>query len=646
MNTSEQPHIVIVGAVAGGASCAARLRRRNEFARITLIERGGDVSFANCGLPYYIGGEITDRTRLALQTPQSLEAMLGLTVRTHTEALAIHPQAKTLRIRNLRTLEEEDLPYDKLVLAPGAVPLCPPLPGIDDPRIHTLRTLQDMDGIKSAAASARKAVVIGAGFIGLEMTEQLIRLGLDVALVEMQPQVLPQLDPEMTRMVEDALRDEGVHLLLGETVSGFSAPSDPETASLSLSLASGSTLEADLVILSIGVRPENTLAKDAGLELGPRGHVRVNGHMLTSHPDIYAVGDVIEHTEPVFGKPAAVPLGGLANRQGRVAADHIADGDITVPYPGSLGTSIVRVFETVAAVTGWTEKRLKAENIPYRTTVINDFHHASYYPDAIPLSIKLLWSPETERVLGAQAVGIEGVDKRIDVLATAIIGKLTIDQLTHLELAYAPPFGSAKDPVNLAGFSAGNIRDGLIDPLFDIPEDTTNLQIVDVRPKVLFDLCGTPNAINIPLGELRKRLGELDKSVPVATVCAFGKTSYFAARILRQHGFNAASVLGGIRVCRDYKTPFKPPVPEPEPTVDVVEFIDATGISCPGPILKLDTALKTLPTGHKLEIRATDPDFGRDLMRYCNEHSHDLEAFHRDHGVYTARINPKPATAS
>jgi NADPH-dependent 2,4-dienoyl-CoA reductase/sulfur reductase-like enzyme/rhodanese-related sulfurtransferase len=546
MHSSDTPHIVIVGAVAGGASCAARLRRRNEFARITLIERGGDVSFANCGLPYYIGGEITDRSRLALQTPQSLEAMLNVQVRVHTEALSIDPGSKTLKIKNLRTDQEEDIPYDNLVLAPGAVPLRPPLPGIEDSRVLTLRTLQDMDAIKQTAGSAKSAVVIGAGFIGLEMAEQLVHLGIDVSLVEMQPQVLPQLDPEMTRFVEDSLRAGGINLLMGDSVKGFESGER-----LTVSLASGKFLETDLVILSIGVRPENTLAKNAGLALGPRGHVKVNGYMQTSDPNIYAVGDVIEHTEPVFGKPAAVPLGGLANRQGRVAADHITAGDQTVPYPGSLGTSIVRVFETVAAVTGWTEKRLKAEGIPYKTTVVNDYHHASYYPDAVPLSIKLIWSPENDRILGAQAVGVEGVDKRIDVLATAILGKLTIDQLSHMELAYAPPFGSAKDPVNLAGFSAGNIRDGLVNPQFTFPGPESGTQIVDVRPAPLYKRAPSPRSVNIPLSELRHRLDELDKNKPVATLCAMGKTSYFAARILRQHGFEVSSLVGGLRLHKE-----------------------------------------------------------------------------------------------
>jgi len=634
MSTEKKPvNVLVVGGVAGGASFAARLRRRDEKANITLIERGSDVSFANCGLPYYIGGEITDRSRLALQTPKSLEMMLGLNVRTRCEALSINRSAKTLRVRDLQTDVEEELSYDKLVLAPGASPLRPPLPGIGDPRIHTLRTLQDMDAIREAAFSAKTCVVIGAGFIGLEMAEQLVHLGKRVTLVELQSQVLPQLDPEMTRLVEDGLRDNGVNLLLGDSVSGFEAGER-----LTVSLGSGGKLEADLVVLSIGVRPESSLAKTAGLALGPRGHVVVDGFMRTSDPDIYAVGDVIEHIEPVFGKPAAVPLGGLANRQGRVAADHLVSGDKTFPYPGSLGTSIVRVFETVAAVTGWTEKRLKAEKIPYQHSVITDFHHASYYPNAIPLTVKLLWNPADGRVIGGQVVGVEGVDKRIDVLATAILGKLTIDQVTHLELAYAPPFGGAKDPVNLAGFAATNIRDGLLKPIYAIPENC-GAQIVDIRPKALFDLCATPGSINIPLGEVRTRHGELDPKRPVITVCALGKTSYFAARILQQRGFSdVSSVAGGIRVCNDYKTPIKPPLPLGTPEPPSPRMIDATGLSCPGPLHEILKVLPGLALGEVLEVRATDPAFAGDLVRFCAEKDLELMRFNRHGGVLSATL--------
>ncbi len=543
-DSSAHLSVVVVGGVAGGASAAARLRRRNEFASITVVERGGDVSFANCGLPYYIGGEITDRGRLALQTPRSLEAMLGLRVLTRTEALSIDRAAKTVRVRDLESGEEKDLSYDKLVLAPGASPLRPPLPGIEDPRIHTLRTLQDMDGLREAALTARKCVVIGAGFIGLEMAEQLHHLGKHVSLVELQSQVLPQLDPEMTRPIERVLRGKGVDVRLSDSVTGFENGDQ-----LRVKLSSGAVLDADLVLLSIGVRPESALAREAGLALGSRGHVLVDGFLRTSDPDIYAVGDVVEHVDPVLGKPAAVPLGGLANRQGRVAADHIADPEHAFPYPGSLGTAIVRVFDAVAAVTGWTEKRLRAENVPFLSVRVNELHHAGYYPGAQPMTVKLLWSPGDGRVLGAQAVGTEGVDKRMDVLATAITGRLTIDQLSHLELSYAPPFGSAKDPVNLAGFAATNVRDGLVNLLWELPSESSGIQLVDVRPAALFAAHPTPGARNIPLAEFRARCHELDPNRPVATLCAFGKTSYFAARILMQRGFREVySVTGGLRV--------------------------------------------------------------------------------------------------
>ena len=625
--------IVVVGGVAGGASAAARLRRRDEFAEIVLLERGPDVSFANCGLPYHIGGEIADRNRLSVQTPASLASMLNLDVRTRTEAIGIDREGKTVRIRDLNTGAEEELDYDKLILAPGAKPLRPPLPGIDDRRIHVLRNLQDMDHIKEAVATAGRVLVVGGGFIGLEMAEQFVRLGKKISLVELMPQVLPQMDADMTRLVEDALRENGVDLILGDGIQSFDA-GEREIAAV---LASGRRVAADLVLLSIGVTPENDLARKAGLDLGERGHVRVDPWMTTSDPDIYAVGDMAESVDPVFGDAAAVPLGGLANRQGRVVADHIVDGDRAGPYPGSLGTAIVRAFESTAAVTGWTVKRLERAGIPHRVAVVTDFNHASYYPDAIPLSVKITWSPDDGRVLGAQVVGVEGVDKRIDVLATAILGRMTVDQLAHLELAYAPPFGSSKDPVNVAGFAAQNIRDGWYDPVPDIPEDGES-QVVDVRPQALFDLCPTEGAVNIPLGELRRRLGELDASRPVVTVCALGKTSYFASRVLQQHGFDAKGVLGGIRVCRDYSTPFRPPVAPAAPSLPNVISIDATGLSCPGPILRFEEARRNEPADAVFEIRATDTDFFRDLARYCDDNGLAIVDMRRSGGVQTARV--------
>ncbi len=532
--------LVIVGGVAGGASAAARARRHSEAAEIILIERGPDVSFANCGLPYHIGGEIADRGELALQTPESLRSLLNLDVRTRCEVTKIDREAREVTVRNLADGNVSQVGYDQLILAPGASPLRPPLPGIEDERIVTLRNLQDMDRIQVLAATTAQVAVIGAGFIGLEMAEQLHRIGKQVTVIELQPQVLPQMDAEMTRPLEDALREAGIGLLLGDAVEGFENGADGVT----LRLKSGGTVTAGLVILSIGVRPESELARAAGLTLGPRGHLVVDGFQRTSDPLIYAVGDVCETADPILGTRVSIPLGGPANRQGRTAADHIFMGEKAIAYPGSLGTSIVRVFALAAGVTGWTEKRLKAEGIPYQAVTVNGASHASYFPGAETVTLKLCWAPEDGRVLGAQALGRDGVDKRLDVIATALRGRLTIDDLAHLELAYAPPFGSAKDVVNVAGFAAGNIRDGLLVPVASLA-DAAGQQIIDVRPTAAAAKLPVPGARNIPLGQLRSRLGEIDTSRPVFTICQMGKTSYFAARILANHGMDARSILGG-----------------------------------------------------------------------------------------------------
>jgi NADPH-dependent 2,4-dienoyl-CoA reductase/sulfur reductase-like enzyme/rhodanese-related sulfurtransferase len=537
--SNQTPTIVIIGGVAGGASAAARARRHSETAKIIVIERGPDVSFANCGLPYHIGGEIADRAELAIQTPQSLRALLNLEVRTLHEATAVDPAEKTVRVRHAVDGAEAVISYDKLVLAPGASPLRPPLPGIDNPRVLTLRNLQDMDRIKAAATTAEHVTIIGAGFIGLEMAEQLHRLGRRVSVVEMQAQVLPQLDPEMARPLADALRREQVELILGDAIQGFA---DAGTR-VAATLQSGRTLETDLVILSIGVRPESELAKAAGLDVGARGHIRVDAYQRTSDPDIYAVGDVCETADPILGGRAAIPLGGPANRQGRTAADHLFLGDQALPYPGSIGTSIVRVFDHAAGIAGYSEARLRREGVAYQAVTVNGPSHASYFPGANTITLKLLWSPENGRLLGAQACGIDGVDKRLDVIATALHGRMTIDDLAHLELSYAPPFGNAKDVINVAGFAAGNIRDGMLVPVASLAE--AGPQIVDVRPAAVAAARPVAGARSIPLPELRGRLGELDRNEPVFTICQMGKTSYFAARILANHGFDARSILGG-----------------------------------------------------------------------------------------------------
>lgn len=555
-NHNKSIRLIIVGGVAAGASAAARARRLDENAEIILLEKGPDVSFANCGLPYYVGGEITSRDALAVQTPETLRAMLNLDVRTRTEALSIDRDAKQISVRNLETGQQEDLAYDKLLLAPGASPLRPPLPGMDLDTIFTLRNLQDMDRIHARAAESTSAIIVGAGFIGLEMAEQLRQRGIEVHLIELTDQVLPQMDRDMTLQMERTLQREGVNLILGDGLAAFADAGGGRTEAR---LNSGRTVTADMVVLSIGVRPDSQMAKDARLELGARGHIRVNEFQQTSDPDIYAAGDAVESIDLVTGQPSAIPLGGPANRQGRTVADHIFRPDKALPYPGSLGTAIVRVFDAAAGLTGWSEKRLQAAEIPYQRTIINENHHAGYFPGAQPLALKILWDPDSERILGAQAAGKAGVDKRLDVIATAIRGQLTIEDLVHLELAYAPPFGGAKDPVNIAGFVACNTRDNLVEPVYSL--DHSNAQILDVRPPVLVEKDPIKNAITIPLPQLRNNLHQLDRSKPVITVCAMGKSSYFASRILAQNGFQTLSYSGGIRVHNNPFTLTKPPAP-------------------------------------------------------------------------------------
>lgn len=535
--------IVIIGGVAGGASAAARARRLDETAKITLIERGPDVSFANCGLPYHIGGEIAERDKLAIQTPQSLRQFLNIEVRERTEATQIDREAQTVTVRHLPSGELQSLEYDHLILAPGAAPLRPPLPGIDSNRIFTLRNLQDMDAIKKAASTAQTVTVIGAGFIGLEMAEQLVHLKKKVRLVELVNQVLPQMDPEMVQPVSAAMAAEGVELHLGDGIASFQ---ETQTG-ISAALNSGTVLESDIAILSIGIRPENRLAKEAGLELGDRGHIRTNAFMQTSDPLIYAVGDVSETIDPILGGATAIPLGGPANRQGRVAANHILQGDAALPYPGSIGTAIVRVFNLATGVTGHPEKRLRQMEVPYDKTIVSDFQHASYFPGANHLTVKVLWHKETGKILGGQATGPDGVDKRLDVLATAIKGGLTVEDLEHLELSYAPPFGAAKDPLNTAGFSANNIRNGLLCVVHEFPDDP-NVQLVDSRPSHLAEADPMEGAINLPFPTLRENIHRLDPSRPVVTACALGKMSYFAARVLAQNGFEVYAHVGGLKV--------------------------------------------------------------------------------------------------
>ena len=545
--------LVVIGGVAAGASCAARARRLSESAQITVLERGPDVSFANCGLPHHIGGEIQLRSVLAVQTPASLKAMLNLDVRTHCEAIRIDRNNKRVEVKDLTSGAMEWISYDKLMLSPGAAPFRPGIPGINDSRIFTLRSLEDMDRIIEATENGMRAVAIGAGFIGLEMAEQLHDKGLSVELVELQDQVMPQLDKKMSMLLESELKQNEIGIHLADGIKQFVSTKN----ALECHLNSGKILKADFVVLSMGVFPDTVLAREAGLTLGARGHIVVNDFQQTTDPDIYAAGDAVETKELVFDGRTALPMGGPANRQGRVAADHMLRPDIAKAYPGSLGTAIVRVFNVAAGVTGWTEKRMHEAGRPCASVIVNDHQHATYYPGAKPLTLKIVWDPKTGRVVGAQATGCKGVDKRLDVLAACIQNKATIDDLCHLELAYAPPFGSAKDIINLAGFAATNLRDGLVIQAENLAFD--DAQIIDVRPKPVADAFPLAGSINIPFPTLRNNLDKLDRLRPIITVCAFGKMSYFAARILTQNGFQAQSYSGGIKGNLDPRSPAKLP---------------------------------------------------------------------------------------
>lgn len=538
--------LVIVGGVAGGASAATRARRLSEEATIVMFERGPDVSFANCGLPYHISDTIPNRDKLLITTPAKLHERFNLDVRVRNEVIAIDRAAKTVRVRNLATGEEFYETYDKLILAPGAAPLRPPIPGLDLPGIFTLRNLPDLDRMKGALKQGvREAVVVGAGFIGLELVENLVKLGITTTLVELQEQVLPPLDIEMTKPLLDALKANGVQVLLGESAEAFEAAAD----GLTVKLKSGKTISAQWVALGIGVRPENKLAVDAGLEVGPRGGIRVNQFMQTTDPDIYAVGDAVETHDVVLDMPTQVPLAGPANRQGRLAADHIFGRP--TPFRGVQGTAIVGALGVTAAMTGASEKLLRRNNRPFRMIYVHPTNHAGYYPGAEPMSLKLLFEPEGGKILGAQAVGGVGVDKRIDVLAVAIQASLTVFDLEEMELAYAPQYGSAKDPINMAGFVAANWLRGdhpQIDvaALLAIPENERPY-LLDVRTPTEYAGGHLPGAVNLPIDELRARLAELPRDKPIAAYCQVGMRGYLATRILMQAGFDVQNVSGGYK---------------------------------------------------------------------------------------------------
>ena len=554
--------IVVVGGVAGGMSAAARLRRLDESASIVVLERGADVSFANCGLPYHVGGEIHDRSSLLLHTPETLRASLDLDVRTRHEVVRIDPTARTVVVRDLVAGTDYTEPYDALVLATGAEPIVPPIPGVDRPQVRTLRTVPDADVLREMLDDgARRAVVIGAGFIGLETVEAFRHRRLDVALVELAPQVLPAIDADLASLIETELHHHGVDVRTGTAVVAIEDPVlDPRPVdgvpaghAVDVVLDDGSRLPADLVLLGVGVRPSTALARAAGLELSPQGAVVVSPSQQTSDPHIWAVGDAIQVHDAVTGVPGVVPLAGPANRQGRTAADAIM-GRPARSRP-VLGTAIVRVFGVTAAVTGPTSRKLRAAGVEHHVVHLHPGNHAGYYPGAEQMHLTVLFRPDG-RLLGAQAVGGSGVDKRIDVLATALRAGMTVDDLAELELAYAPPFGSAKDPVNMAGFLGQNVLDGTLrlwscaqaDPVMD-----GRALGLDVRSRREFSRGHLPGAVNVPHTELRERLDEVLEVAagrPIRLICESGFRSYLAHRVLSSYGVDSASLDGGMMTLR------------------------------------------------------------------------------------------------
>lgn len=539
--------IVIVGGVAGGATAAARIRRLDEQAEIVVFERSGFVSYANCGLPYYIGGVITDRRNLTLQTPESFFSRFQVTMKVRHEVTALHPEQHTVSVKNLETGEEFEESYDKLLLSPGAKPTQPSIPGTDIENLFTLRTVEDTLRIKEYINQnhPKSAVLAGGGFIGLELAENLRELGLEVTIVQRPKQLMNPFDPDMAAFIHNEMRRHGVKLALGHTVEGF----EQDGTGVRILLKGEEPLRADLVVLAIGVTPDTGLARDAGLKLGIKGSILVNDRMETSAPDIYAVGDAVQVRHFVTGQDALISLAGPANRQGRIAADNLCGGDSR--YPGSQGSSVIKVFDMTAAVTGVNETNAKKAGLNTDKVVLSPMNHAGYYPGGKLMTMKVVFEKETFRLLGAQIVGYDGVDKRIDVLATAIHAGMKASDLTELDLAYAPPYSSAKDPVNMAGFMIENIADSLLKQfhLEDLKalSERDDVTLLDVRTKKEYEHGHADGFRNIPVDELRERLHELKADQPVYVMCQSGLRSYIAARILSGNGYDAWNFSGGYR---------------------------------------------------------------------------------------------------
>lgn len=643
---------IIIGGVAGGATAAARIRRADENAEIVLVEKGKYISYANCGLPYYIGGVIKSRDKLFVQTPEAFSRRFNVDVRTRHEALSIDTERHEVSIRRADGTTYTET-YDRLLLSPGAEPVRPPLEGIDSEGIFTLRNVDDTDRIHSYLGThrVRHAVVVGGGFIGLEMAENLHHAGAGVSIVEMADQVMAPVDFSIASHVHRHLMDKGVGLWLGRGVERFTS----DNGSIKVWLNTGETLSADLVLLSIGVRPSVKLAREAGIELGARG-IKVNRWLQTSSPDVYAVGDAIEYEHPIAGGPWLNYLAGPANRQARIAADNMVYGN-REEYEGSIGTSVAKVFDITVGATGLAAKHLKRMGVPYLTSVTTSSSHAGYYPGAFNLTLKLTFAPDTGRIYGAQCVGVDGVDKRIDEIAMLIKRGGTVRDLVRTEQAYAPPFSSAKDPVAIAGYVACNTLDGVM-PVVTWRElaaaDRSEVCLVDVRTPEEYSLGTIDGAVNIPLDDLRGRLGEIDRESDVIVFCAVGLRGYLAQRILLGRGYRRVRNLAGGYKTYSLATQKVEPV-EGQPCGQAEDSgaesgdmlrLDACGLQCPGPIMQVKNAVDGMKAGQRIEVRATDPGFARDAESWCRSTGNKFVSKTSEGGYHTVVIEKREACAS
>lgn len=651
---------IIIGGVAGGATAAARIRRADEKAEIILVEKGPHISYANCGLPYYIGGVIADKEKLFVQTPESFGRRFNIDVRINTEAISIDTKAKTVTLRR-KDGSVIDEHYDRLLLSPGSSPVRPPFPGIDTEGIFTLRTVEDTFRIKDYLTQhcVKSAVVVGGGFIGLEMAENLVHAGSKVSIVEMAPQVMAPVDFGIASHVHRELLNQGVALHLNTAVERF----EKDNGRIRVFFKSGESIVTDLVLLSIGVSPNTALAKSAGIELGARG-IKVDKFLQTSAKDVYAVGDAIEFPHPEYGEPWLNYLAGPANRQGRIVADNMVFGN-TTEYEGAIGTSIAKVFDVVVASTGLPAKRLKQLGIKYQSSTTISMSHAGYYPGAFFITTKITFNPEDGTLYGAQCVGHEGVDKRIDQLAIIIKHKGTIYDLISLEQAYAPPFSSAKDPIAIAGYTAANIISGKMPVIYwrEIDSlDRSKVQIIDTRTPAEFELGTISGAVNIPVDDIRKRLNEIDKNKPVVVFCAVGLRGYIAARILMANGYDVRNLSGGYKTyqlatqdltcntetecnnnssCSCEGTSNKS-CNAPQATLSV----DACGLQCPGPIMKLKQAIDKMQPGETIEVKATDPGFPSDAKAWCKSTGNAFLSETCQNGCHTIIIKKQQTAAS